>query len=209
MNTWVCNQQKILSLPETNSSPLKIGLPNRKVVFQPSIFRGYSLVSGRVSLPKPKNMDIFFILFLWLDPIQASVGLVVSDSCKMAGVPIQHSANPGWCLSSKHIVLNMMKITIFRADQQKWRWQILPPHRMPVTTKIITFLIGNPNLNLHLPRLHPVRGPHPTNLEFGSCWFHPWMDAYGKSHPVTLLKIHKLHVPRKKWWWKGCENLPW
>ena len=29
------------TLPETNSSPLKIGLPNRKVVFQPSIFRGY------------------------------------------------------------------------------------------------------------------------------------------------------------------------
>ncbi len=27
------------SLPETNSSPLKIGLPNRKVEFQPSIFR--------------------------------------------------------------------------------------------------------------------------------------------------------------------------
>ena len=29
------------TLPETNSSPLKIGFPNRKVVFQPSIFRGY------------------------------------------------------------------------------------------------------------------------------------------------------------------------
>ncbi len=28
------------TLPETNSSPLKIGLPNGKVVFQPSIFRG-------------------------------------------------------------------------------------------------------------------------------------------------------------------------
>ena len=29
-------------------SPLKIGLPNRKVVFQPFIFRGELLVSGRV-----------------------------------------------------------------------------------------------------------------------------------------------------------------
>ncbi len=29
------------TLPETNSSPLKIGLPKRKVVFQPSIFRCY------------------------------------------------------------------------------------------------------------------------------------------------------------------------
>ena len=30
-----------VTLPKTNGSPLKIGLPNRKVVFQPSIFRGY------------------------------------------------------------------------------------------------------------------------------------------------------------------------
>ena len=29
-----------LTLPETNSSPLKIGHPQRKLVFQPSIFRG-------------------------------------------------------------------------------------------------------------------------------------------------------------------------
>ena len=31
----------LLTLPETNSSPLKIGIPNRKVVFQPSMFTGY------------------------------------------------------------------------------------------------------------------------------------------------------------------------
>ena len=29
------------TLPETNSSHLKVGLPKRKLVFQPSIFRGY------------------------------------------------------------------------------------------------------------------------------------------------------------------------
>ena len=29
------------TLPKTNSLPLKIGHPNRKLVFQPSIFRGY------------------------------------------------------------------------------------------------------------------------------------------------------------------------
>ncbi len=34
-------QKSHITLPETNSSPLKIGLPNRNVVFQPSIFRGY------------------------------------------------------------------------------------------------------------------------------------------------------------------------
>ncbi len=37
------------TLPETSSSPLKIGLPNRKVVFQPSIFRSY--VSFREGIP--------------------------------------------------------------------------------------------------------------------------------------------------------------
>ncbi len=36
------------TLPETNIA-LKIGLPNRKVVFQPSIFRGY--VSFRECIP--------------------------------------------------------------------------------------------------------------------------------------------------------------
>ena len=37
------------TLNETNSSHLKIGHPKRKVVFQPSIFRGELLVLGRVS----------------------------------------------------------------------------------------------------------------------------------------------------------------
>ena len=39
------------SLPETNSkfAPENRPGPNRKVVFQPSIFRGELLVSGRVS----------------------------------------------------------------------------------------------------------------------------------------------------------------
>ena len=34
-------QERICTLPETHSSPLKIGHPKRKLVFQPSIFRGY------------------------------------------------------------------------------------------------------------------------------------------------------------------------
>ena len=33
---------RVFTLPETNMSPLQIGLaPKRKPVFQPSIFRGY------------------------------------------------------------------------------------------------------------------------------------------------------------------------
>ncbi len=55
----------IFTLPETNSSPLKIGLPNRKVVFQPSIFRGY--VSFREGI----------YIYLLLEDLQASMSLVV------------------------------------------------------------------------------------------------------------------------------------
>ena len=47
-NLKVNSRIYIVELPETNSSPLKIGLPKRKVVFQPLFFRGELLVSGRV-----------------------------------------------------------------------------------------------------------------------------------------------------------------
>ena len=46
---------------ETNISPLEIGPPKMKVVFQPSIFRGELLVSGRVSrLPIYNIYHLFF-----------------------------------------------------------------------------------------------------------------------------------------------------
>ena len=52
------------TLPETNSSPLKIGLANRKVVFQPSIFRGELLNFGRVLVgPNPSIKSLRSILF--------------------------------------------------------------------------------------------------------------------------------------------------
>ena len=41
-----------LTLRETNMTPDKIGHPKRKVIFQPSIFRGELLVSGRGPPPK-------------------------------------------------------------------------------------------------------------------------------------------------------------
>ena len=49
------------TLLETNSSPLNIGLPNRKVVFQASIFRGELLVSGMVCF-KGSDLDFPFII---------------------------------------------------------------------------------------------------------------------------------------------------
>ena len=43
--------QLLDTLPETNSSHLPGSHPERKLIFQPSIFRGKLLVSGRVALP--------------------------------------------------------------------------------------------------------------------------------------------------------------
>ena len=45
---WSTGSAVYVTLPKANSSPMKIGHPKRKVVFQPSIFRGEMLVSGRV-----------------------------------------------------------------------------------------------------------------------------------------------------------------
>ena len=52
-------KKKTTTLPETNELHLKIGLPNRKVVFQPSIFRGNSLVSGSVNVSKLGALQTF------------------------------------------------------------------------------------------------------------------------------------------------------
>ena len=54
-----------VTLPETNSSHLKIGHPNRKVVFQPSIFRGKLAVSfreGRMSYPSTSTKELFKVM---------------------------------------------------------------------------------------------------------------------------------------------------
>ena len=40
INQRVGETHKPTTLPETNGLPLKIGHPKRKLVFQPSIFRG-------------------------------------------------------------------------------------------------------------------------------------------------------------------------
>ena len=46
--TFVRNLILVVTLPKTSKSPLKISLPKRKFIFQPSIFRCKLLVSGRV-----------------------------------------------------------------------------------------------------------------------------------------------------------------
>ena len=37
----------------------------------------------------------------------------------------------------------------------------MAPLPVTVTTRTLPFLVGDSKLNLHLPRLHPGRGPHP------------------------------------------------
>ena len=86
------------TLPETNSSPLKIGLPNRKVVFQPSIFRSYvsfregiwyikaigwderrptprRLISQDTKRPSPRSPfdDCFVDMFFFTGVLQGSI----------------------------------------------------------------------------------------------------------------------------------------
>ena len=63
----ICN----VILPETNSSPLKIGLPNRKVVFQPSILR---ILRGYVSFregnpPKGTSLTLSRLKFCTPRPV--------------------------------------------------------------------------------------------------------------------------------------------
>ena len=55
------------TLPETNSSHLKIGHPKRKLVFQPSIFKGYvSFREGKNSGNQVKH--VLFSGGVSLDP---------------------------------------------------------------------------------------------------------------------------------------------
>ncbi len=55
-NITLKGRDVMYTFPKTNSSHLKIGLPNRKVVFQPSIFRGYvSFREGIVSVWKKER----------------------------------------------------------------------------------------------------------------------------------------------------------
>ena len=59
-NSWLEN-----TLPETNSSHLKIGHPQRKLVFQPSIFRGYvSFREGKRFENACLNRDFYCCLSL-------------------------------------------------------------------------------------------------------------------------------------------------
>ena len=57
------DEKGMKTLPETNSSHLKIGLSKRKVIFQPSIFRCKLLVQGGEfpSLTYMKNNDMLAI----------------------------------------------------------------------------------------------------------------------------------------------------
>ena len=69
--------------------------------------------------------------------------------------------------------------------------ELSPLPRMPVTTRIIVFLLGDPNQNPHLPRLHPGRGDNPscilialllkTWLMLGKKWYKNMIPQPGSS----------------------------
>ena len=61
----VVPQKTRFTLPETNSSPLKIGHPKRKLVFQPSI-SGAMLVSGSAREPQ-SCLFSFPIINFWVN----------------------------------------------------------------------------------------------------------------------------------------------
>ena len=69
--------------------------------------------------------------------------------------------------STNHIYINHLANFSFKIRgllvvcNPPWVW---PPHRMPVTTRIITFLVGDP----YKPSFTTVtvRGPHPKSTNF-------------------------------------------
>ena len=79
-------QKRKDTLPETNSSPLKMMVSNRNLLFQGSILRGELLVSGSVTITPFKKLDgIWFISIEF--PLPQPTIFVVSffgfDLCKL------------------------------------------------------------------------------------------------------------------------------
>ena len=69
--TFVPNLILVVTLPKKGKSPLKISLPKRKFIFQPSIFRCKLLVSGRVILTSIMGYsdscrELVTIVYSWL-----------------------------------------------------------------------------------------------------------------------------------------------
>ena len=61
-----CMASKSLTLPETNSSPLKMVVSNRNLLFQGApIFRGELLVSGGVVFQYAKNIGLGVLVVGW------------------------------------------------------------------------------------------------------------------------------------------------
>ena len=95
---WPCNDKDIPSL-QTNSSHLKIGLPNRKVVFQPTIFRGELLVSGRVAHMLHANeistyMNCLNLSYMWANiPMQQIRVVFVWKTVRLENVHPRNLSN--------------------------------------------------------------------------------------------------------------------
>ena len=58
-------QQKTSTLPKANIAPEELPSQKERIVFQPSIFRGELLVSGRVSKSRHPDSNVHSILQIW------------------------------------------------------------------------------------------------------------------------------------------------
>ena len=81
--------------------------------------------------------------------------------------------NPGWVIpqQQKNTVVILPTQTILKGNPSKIQYIGLSPLPLPVTTRIITFLVGNPKLNLHF-HYYWGGGTTQTTHEYG--WFNSW-----------------------------------
>ena len=90
---------KIVTLPKTNSSHLKIGHTKKKLISQPSIFRGYvMLVSGKVS-HQWFNFQLVMVTFQAVRPTLADTKWFVSVN----GVSELDIMSLNWCFDDDNI----------------------------------------------------------------------------------------------------------
>ena len=77
-------------------------------------------------------------------------------------------------------------------------WSVDISTGVTVTTRIIMFLVRGPNLNLHLPRLHPRRGDNPNCINFftsqkcQACLLGAWSKCFNLPGGVAQVLMREL-----------------
>ena len=200
-NCQVDDLSTLDTLPETNSSPLKIGLLNRKVVFQPSIFRDELLVSGSVSMFQffsvPSHAKSHKVGWICCDP---AVVFFHESWHEANHVSVFHGSKIWW---EKPLCLTLCNMLFFSQDDSRWPKMHFKLKVLKINEKhAIRMMIPKGNntrirlihfwhLDLHKfqPCLEPLVGQRGRNLR--------------QYHPGIL---HSPHQPLKS---KGNFGYPW